>query len=299
MSYRIEPQSQRIEAAGMPPRDFDTLRYALHRSWSTPIRVSVVGRDVPALDHHHNVVPSELVLVHGPQGAFPGPEAFRIGGEAFTGTSLLACRLDGDKRWFDCPSRATGLIECKLSLDEVRKLVQFKPSFEEAEVGLKRYSEPMLRGYCQRLVAMAEEVRNDDAPPFKLRVYAVDVNGVECGAVNIDVFDWKSLRRWASEAFDRHQNSMHEWALREGCAYGSAELTRPLFSLADVREVPTPGALVVHGADRDYHISAAISPWPRGSGLEPVRVPFPGVTWFRPYAEEADKLVTVEEAPRG
>lgn len=293
--YRILPEERRIEPVAWPPVDIDA-SYPILRRWANaPLELHVIDAAGVGLSESRERIKAPLVLLTGRQSAAPEIEAdsYRVGRRVFTGISLLGCRIRGADRLYQFPTAPTGLLRTTLDLTEAQAIVEWHRTPQEVERD-KRFDEPMLRDYCKRLAEAAEAACGNKGPGGVLRVYSTDLDGEVSGTFNVLPGDWKKLRRWALDAFDRHENALHEWCLRDVGAYGSSAETRPVQSLATIAEAETPGALVLHAPDGNLYLTPGASPWL--PDITPRRLPFPGLPFFRQIGDaRGDRLVKIEE----
>lgn len=260
---------------------------------SARLHLHSLGLDVPVVDDAGRqsrtqmvdgkpetvAMTAPLTLVTGWQPARPGSEAghYTVRGLPFTGRAVLAAQVPGAGSIEHRLGAPTQLLRLAATAAEVASWIKWEPMAPAAGATALPYDVAMLETAAK---LVAELAGDRGVVRFELR----DLKANPCGAMNFQGSDWRGIRRYALDAFDRNTTPVFDWSLRKW----------PLGGVGDHSESPIAAPLVSWGERKAGAVCALSMPgraplYGRAAS-ESIRgkaewLPFPGVPCWQPSGE--------------
>jgi hypothetical protein len=162
---------------------------------------------------------------------------------------------------------------------EVSSWINWEPTARAPETPALPYDLAMLEAACK----LAAEVAGDRGI---VRLELRDLKGNPCGGMNFQGGDWRGMRRYALDAFDRNTTPVFDWTLRKWPLGGVGDhsespIAAPLVSWSERKAgaacaLGVPGKAPLYGRISHDHAKTKTAPeW----------LPFPGVPQWQPNGE--------------
>ncbi len=293
-AYLIDPVERRIRALPMAPGSRELLTQCIDGIGYVASRLHVhsLGFDVPVVDDagrrgreefidgELRTVPlcAPLILATGWQPARPGNESehYTLRGLPFTGRAVLAARVPGVGPIEEYLGAPTQMLRLAASPAEVAGWIDWEPK-SNTETPALPYDLAMLEAGCKLI---AEIVGDRGVARMELR----DLKGNSCGGMNFQGGDWRGIRRYCLDAFDRNTTPVCDWTLRRW----------PVGGVGDQSESPIASQLVAWserkaGAAYALHVPGRAPLYGRltseSAKGKAEWLPFPGVPYWQPSGE--------------